>query len=153
MKTTLFSAAILLVAAAAPARATGSLDCKIDDNAVKLTASAIIPHGMGSPTLDFKADLMVSDQAIAEDLRIVSFDAGNRPQYWNDGEEVRMVLYKERTGAGPFGSVELSIRTRAPDGDDSIVQSGIFKLSIFDAATGGNGDTKEITGAVTCSVE
>lgn len=152
----LFLSTFLLVCVATgAANASGGLECKIEDNAVRFDVSAGVTHGMGSPTFNFKGELAVRDRRIAEDLRSVSFDGDNRPQYWLDDKELRLVLYKERTADKAFGSIELTIRTEISDRDTTGNFTGTYKLSISDPATStsGDGGTTDFTGAVTCFAE
>ncbi|MGN6311084.1 MAG: hypothetical protein ACTHNN_16215 [Xanthobacteraceae bacterium] len=135
------------------ANASGGMACDIDDATVQLNVRAGVTHGMGSPTFNFRAELTVLNDKIAEDMRRVTFDVGDRPQYWLDDKELRLVLYKERVIDKAFGSVELIIRTTADDDGGSF--AGTYKLSIADAtaSTGSDSNTIDYTGAVTCFAE
>lgn len=149
----IFLVAPLLAIAISSANASGGIACDIEDTSVRLNVRAGVTHGMGSPTFNFKGDLTVRNDKIAEDLRRVTFDDGDRPQYWLDDKELRLVLYKERVADKAFGSVELIIRTAADDDGGSF--AGTYKLSIADATASTGSDSKTIgyTGAVTCFAE
>lgn len=155
MRSIFLFAPLLMLAAIHPANASGGLSCDIQDNAVRFNVRAGVTHGMGSPTFNFKGELTVLNNKIAEDLRRATFDDGDRPQYWLDDKELRLVLYKERVADKAFGSVELTIRTAAADDDGGGSFAGTYKLSIADAAasTAGDGNTIDYAGAVTCFAE
>lgn len=143
----------LLAATALPAAASGGLECTIKDKSVRFTVNAGITSGMGRPTFNLKGELAIVDRAVAQDLRAVTFAADDRPQYWLDGKELRLVLYKERQGDKPFGSVELELRAKAA-GDDGTFR-GTYKLSTYDMSGSDSGEGKATTlrGKIACSVE
>lgn len=154
MRSSFLLAPLLMLVAIHSANASGRLACDIEDSAVRLNVSAGVTHGMGSPTFNFKGDLTVLNDKIAEDLRRVTFDGDDRAQYWLDDKELRLVLYKERVVDKAFGSVELTIRTTAHDDDGGGSFAGTYKLSIADAtASTGDDNTIDYTGAVTCFAE
>lgn len=142
-----------LAAAALPAAASGGLECSIKDKAVRFTVNAGVTSGMGQPTFNLKGDLELLDRTVAQDLRVVAFGNGDRPQYWLDGKELRLVLYKEREGDKPFGSVELELRAKAA-GDDGAFR-GTYRLTTYDmsGSDSGEGKTTTLRGKIACSVE
>ncbi len=73
----------------------------------------------------------------ADDLRKGGFGKENLAQYWLDDKEMKFLLYRERNGAGEFGSVELLIVTK-PVGDD-IGYDGTYTLTLSDMTGGGEG--------------
>lgn len=77
-------------------------------------------------------------------------------QYWLDGEDLRLLLYREREGDKPHGYVELTIETTARPGDDGEgFYDGRYSLSVFDITdeNGGEGVTVTREGVVVCSAE
>lgn len=144
----------LLAATALPAAASGGLDCSIKDKSVQFTLNSGVTHGMGGPTFNLKAELKILRKGIVEDFRTVALDDGNRPQYWLDGKDLRLLFYREREGNGPFASVELEIRTKAT-GDDEGTYNGTYKLT-GDGLLGTDSvqsERLELKGKVSCSVE
>jgi hypothetical protein len=146
---------LLLAAAASPAFASGGLDCSAEDKRVKLSVNSGVTHGMGGPTFNFHAELELYAKTVAEDLRRLSFDDRNRPQYWLDGKELRLLLYKEREADKPFGSVEVEIRTRAAGEPDEGTYKGSYKVAVYDGGEDGTGEGKIATfaGKVECFAE
>lgn len=146
---------LLLAAAAAPAFASGGLDCSAEDRKVKLSVSSGVTRGMGGPTFNFHAELELRGKTFAEDLSKLSFDGGNRPQYWLDGKELRLLLYKEREADKPFGSVEVEIRTRAAGDPDEGTYKGSYSIAVYDGGEDGTGEDKTatFTGKVNCFAE
>lgn len=141
-----------ILLAAGPAGASGGLSCGAKDEAVKLTIESGVTRGMGSPVFNFRGELAISDKAVAEDLRTVSFDGSHLAQYWLDGEELRMVVYRERGADKPHGYVEVTVRTKSGEEGD---YTGQYAVTVYDTdgTTGGEGKTFNYTGRATCLVE
>lgn len=141
-----------ILLAAGPAVASGGLSCGAKDEAVKLTIESGITRGMGSPVFNFRGDIELAEKAISQDLRKMSFEREHLAQYWLDGEELRMVIYREREGDKPHGYVEVTVRTKSGDEGDYI---GQYSVTVFDMtdASGGDGKTYNFTGRATCLVE
>jgi hypothetical protein len=111
---------------------------------------------MGAAIFSFEGKLEISDKAIAADLGRTTFAREHVAQYWLDGEELRLLLYREREGDKPHGYVELTILTKARPGDDGEgMYDGSYALAVFDTTeeNGGEGVTVEREGDVNCSVE
>lgn len=145
-------AVMSILLAAGPAVASGGLSCGAKDEAVKLTIESGVTRGMGSPVFDFRGEIEIANKAVAEDLRKVSFDGSHLAQYWLDGEELRMVVYRERGADKPHGYVEVTVRTKSGDEGDYI---GQYAVTVYDTngTTGGDGKTFNYTGRATCLVE
>lgn len=141
---------ILLVAG--PAGASGGLSCSAKDEAVKLTIESGVARGMGSPVFNFRGEIEILDKSVAEDLRKISFDGSHLAQYWLDGEELRLIVYREREADKPHGYVEVMVKTRSGDDGDYI---GQYAVTIYDTdgISGGEGKTFNFTGRATCLVE
>ena len=143
----------LLAATAFPAAASGGLECSIKDKSARFTVNAGVTSGMGSPTFNLKGELEMLDKSIAQDLRTIVFGDADRPQYWLDGKELRLILYKERGGDKPFGSVELELRAKSA-GEEGTFR-GTYKLSAHDmsGSDSGEGKTTTLRGKISCFVE
>ncbi|MGF7005674.1 hypothetical protein [Aminobacter sp. BE322] len=144
--------AMSILLAAGPAVASGGLSCGAKDEAVKLTIESGVTRGMGSPVFDFRGEIEILDNAVAQDLRRMSFDKAHLAQYWLDGEELRLIVYREREADKPHGYVEVMVRTKSGDEGDYI---GQYSVTVFDMAdaTGGEGKTFNFSGRATCLVE
>lgn len=152
MRLPILLAGLILSATALPAVATGTLGCAIKDKSVRFTLHAGMTRGMGYPTFSLKGEMQVLDKNVAPDLRAVSFADLDRPQYWMNSKELRMVLYTERNTDRPFASVELELLTKAAGDDGSY--GGTYKLTIHDMSTGGGeGKTVTLRGKTGCSVD
>jgi hypothetical protein len=145
-----FLSVLTILASAAPALASGGASCANDGGDVAIDLSAGITHGMGGPVFSLTATVDAKVEAAA-DLRKGSFAKENLAQYWLDDKEMKFLLYRERDGAGEFGSVELLIVTK-PVGDD-VGYDGTYKLTLTDMTGGGEGKNTTLEGKVTCSVE
>lgn len=137
---------------AGPAFASGGLSCKVEDKAVRLTIESGVTRGMGSPVFNFRGELEIVDAAVADDLRKTPFDAAHLAQYWLDGEELRMIVYRERESDKPHGYVEAVVKTKAGEEGN---YDGVYSITVFDmtGATGGDGKTINIGGDISCFVE
>lgn len=144
--------AMSILLAAGPAVASGGLSCGAKDEAVKLTIESGVTRGMGSPVFDFRGEIEILDNAVAQDLRKMSFDKAHLAQYWLDGEELRLIVYREREADKPHGYVEVMVKTKSGDEGDYI---GQYSVTVFDMAdaTGGEGKTFNFSGRATCLVE
>ena len=147
--------ALCLAAWTSHALASGGLDCSAEDKAVKLSVGSGVTHGMGGPTFNFHGELELRSKSVAEDLRKLTFDDTNRPQYWLDGKELRLLLYKEREAEKKFGSVEVEIRTKAVGEPDEGTYNGSYKIAVYDGGEDGSGEGESatFTGKVSCFAE
>jgi len=141
---------VAILISAVPALASGGASCANDGGDVAIDFSAGITHGMGGPVFSLTATVDAKAEA-ADDLKKGSFAKENLAQYWLDDKEMKFLLYREREGAGEFGSVELLIVTK-PVGDD-IGYDGTYKLTLSDMTGGGEGKNTALEGKVVCSVE
>lgn len=119
---------------------------------MNLTIESGVTRGMGSPVFNFRGEITISDKSVAEDLRTVTFDGSHLAQYWLDGEELRMVLYRERGADKPHGYVEVTVRTKSGDEGDYV---GQYAVTVYDmdGAAGGEGKILNYNGRTTCLVE
>ncbi|MET3660487.1 hypothetical protein [Aquamicrobium ahrensii] len=148
-KAFLFFSALLM---SGPAAASGGFTCSADDGSASINVNGGVTDGMGSPVFSLQGEIGIRDAAVAEDLRKTGFERTHLAQYWLDGSELRLVLYREREGDKPHGYVELTLRTMA-QADGAF--AGGYVLEVFDmtGATAGEGMAVRLDGAVSCSVE
>lgn len=145
------AAAALLATAATDAAASGGLSCTADDAFAAITIESGVTHGMGSPVFNFRATSVLRDDTVAGDLREMAYEGEHLAQYWLDGEELRMVLYRERI-EGAHGFVQIEVRTIV-DGEG--LYRGSYDLAVFDMEgdTTGEGKSLRGDGPVECFVE
>ena len=67
----------------------------------------------GRPDLQLSRRSRNRDKAVADDLRKIGLRGSHLAQYWLDGKELRLLLYREREAAKTHGYVELTILTKA----------------------------------------
>ena len=147
----IFFCLMTILGSAVPALASGGASCANDGGPAAIELSVGITHGMGSPVFSLTATVDVKESTAADDLRKSAFEKGHLAQYWLDDKEMKFLLYREREGAGEFGSVELLIVTK-PVGDD-VGYDGTYKLVLSDMTGGGEGKTATLEGKISCSVE
>ncbi len=104
---------------------------------------------MGGPVFSLTGNAVLKDETIAKDLRDRSFGKEHLAQYWLLEDDLRFVLYAERDGAGPFGSLEIVVTTTG-DGEGSY--GGTYRFAGTDM-TGGTQEDFAGTGKIDCSVE
>jgi hypothetical protein len=138
-----------LLSAAGSAAASGGLSCEIEDKSARIAIMSGVTHGMGSPVFNFKGALEILDSAVTDDLRKAEFDG--LTQYWLDGQDLRLWLYRERAADKPHGYVELTILTQVGE-DDEGVYSGSYKLAVSDYSTD-EGQNWNFEGPISCFVE
>ncbi|MDQ2634785.1 MAG: hypothetical protein M3Y78_13730, partial [Pseudomonadota bacterium] len=148
--------AMLALLACQPAFASGGVHCAAEGDGVTFEVGGGVSRGMGAALFSFEGRLEMADKAIAADLGRTEFAREHVAQYWLDGEELRLLLYRERQGDMPHGYVELTIETQARAGDDGEgMYDGSYMLRVFDMTdeNGGEGVTVSREGAVECFAE
>ena len=146
---------LLAVLACQPAFASGGLHCSADADGVAFEIDGGVTRGMGGPLFSFEGQLEVAGDGIAADLGKTAFAREHVAQYWLDGEDLRLLLYREREGDKPHGYVELTIETKARGEADEGFYDGRYTLTVFDTTleNGGEGVTLNREGEVVCSAE
>lgn len=145
-----FIAAVLPLLASSPATASGGLWCDADDGPARIEIQGGVTHGMGGPLFNFAGTLAARDETLPADLRKTAFDRSHVPQYWLDGKELRLLLYRERAADRPHGYVELTIITHAIDESS---YEGRYELKLFDADSSNEGRTWKFEGKISCGAE
>ena len=142
---------VILALWPAVALASGGLQCTAEDDFAVFTIESGVARGMGGPVFNFRATSVIRDDAVAGDLRNMAYDGEHLAQYWLDGEELRLLLYRERA-EGTHGYVQIEVRTTA--GEEGLY-NGAYDLTVFDMAgdTTGEGRTFKGSGSVECFVE
>lgn len=148
---TIFCVTTLLLSAGT-AFATGGIWCSAEDAAVKFEVEAGVTRGMGRPTFNFRGDLEILGRPVDDGLRKTVFEDSNLTQYWLDGKELRLLVYREHEVANTYSSVELTILTKA---SEEGVYDGRYSLAIYDGTAAADKDGKpvELTGKVSCGAE
>lgn len=146
MRTTFTALAVL--AAASPAAASGGISCATDSGPMELAIQGGVTHGMGSPLFAFQATAGTSDKRVPPDFQRVEFAQPNVAQYWLDGQDLRLVLYREREGGTDHAEVTVVLRLLA--GEEGAYE-GEYRASIIDVAAGD--EPVELAGPITCFVE
>ncbi|WP_187968299.1 hypothetical protein [Aquibium microcysteis] len=132
-------------------RASGGLQCTAEDDFAVVTIESGVTRGMGGPVFNFRATSVIRDEKVAGDLRDMAFDGEHLAQYWLDGEELRLLLYRERA-EGTHGYVQIEVRTTA--GEEGLY-GGTYDLTVFDMTGDATGEGRTFKGAgpVECFVE
>jgi hypothetical protein len=136
-----------------PAAASGGLSCSAGDGGVTVELEGNVTRGMGGPLFGFNGTVTIKDNAVAEDLRNTKFALDHVAQYWLDGKDLRLGLYRERDADKPHGYVQVDVLTQNPGEPDEGMYEGTFTLTAWD--TTGDGDPKEFhaEGKIECFSE
>lgn len=142
----------VLVAFTSGASASGGLSCSIEDETTSLSVEGGVTHGMGSALFSFSGRLELRSDDVREDLRVTEFSREHVPQYWLDGDTLKLRLYREREGDAPHGYVEIILETALDDNGNDV---GEYIVAVYDMTTAIDGDVEPVqfTGSVTCAVE
>ncbi|HET9458557.1 MAG TPA: hypothetical protein VFO51_01055 [Sphingomicrobium sp.] len=133
------------------AQASGGLWCDASDKAATIAINSGVTRGLGGPLFNFAGTVGVLDPSVPADLRTTLFETAHVPQYWLDGSELRLLLYRERAGNKAHGYVELTIIAKA--GDDGAYE-GRYTLDLFDAqGASSEGMSWKFEGAISCGAE
>lgn len=144
--------AVTMALATGQAAASGGLSCESGDGPAKIEIEAGITRGLGSPVFSLTGSVEVKDNDVAADLRKMQFDKAHLAQYWLDGEDLRLLLYRERDAEGVFGSVELTVRAQPTDEEGTF--AGTYELTISDmTGQASEAKTKAFKGELSCFVE
>lgn len=143
-------AAAILVSAASEAAASGALWCDAEDGTASIEIQGGVTRGMGGPLFSFAGKVSARDASIPEDLRATAFERSHVAQYWLDGKELRLLLYRERAADKAHGYVELTILTQ---GIDESSYEGRYELEVFDADATSEGKRWDYAGKIVCGVE
>ncbi len=140
-----------------PAAASGGLSCSADEKGITVELEGGVTRGMGGPLFSFAGRAAIEDASVAEDLRATAFELAHVAQYWLDGAELKLRLYRERDGDRPHGYVELLVDTKAQGEPDEGVYAGTFTIATFDGTGDGTGDGEpkqyEVEGQIECFAE
>lgn len=142
----------MLLSSADAAFASGGIWCSTEDPAATFEVEAGVTRGMGGPTFNFRGNLEIPSRPAGDSLRKTVFENSNLTQYWLDGKELRLNIYREHEVAQKINSVELTILTKT---SDEGVYDGSYTLAVYDAAADTDQDGKpvEISGKVSCGAE
>jgi hypothetical protein len=142
--------AAILLSSASEAAASGGLWCDVDDQSARIEIQGGVTHGMGGPLFSFVGKADARDASIPQDLRTTEFERSHVAQYWLDGKELRVLLYRERAADKAHGYVELTILTKAIDESS---YEGSYTLEVFDADASSEGKTWAYSGKIACGAE
>ncbi len=146
--------AVLLAAALAvgPAGASGGFWCEAEDAGAGISLRGGVTHGMGGAMFSFDGAVELSDSDLAPDLRSVAFTRDHVAQYWLDGVDLRLVLYRERED-GAHGYVETTILAEADASPEAGAYRGAYRITAFDLAAPEARRMMDFVGEILCGVE
>ena len=99
-----------LIAAMAPASASGGLWCNAKDLNLEFHVETGVSRGVGGGFFNLRGSLDIAMQGVPEDLRKLSLDNA-LVHSWLDGDEAKLQFYFERA-EGDFASVDFVVETK-----------------------------------------
>jgi hypothetical protein len=152
---TVWTAAVLLTAwmgGAGAAQATAGFSCSIEDMTLKVSVEGAFSRGVGEGVINFGGKLEVLAKAAPEDLRSLDLERENLTQTWINGRDLKLRMYRERTGSMPHGYVELVVETRQTARDE-LEYAGTYVLTVHHLASEQDSEGKTFTarGKMRCS--
>jgi hypothetical protein len=145
-------AGLIVMLGAAPAFASGGVSCNSGAGPAQFALSISMGRDFGAGILDVAGELVANVSGVAPDLRQLHFARENPNQIWIDRDVMYFEISVPHRGDGPYGYVDLMIKTQAVD-EGSYV--GTYVLDIYDAGVDVNGVPQDITvnGAVSCTAD
>ncbi|QUR65783.1 hypothetical protein [Mycobacterium spongiae] len=132
----------------ATASATGGFDCRIDDNNLELDFTG--SYGRSIPSIHtVSGEFQSKDARTSKSLREFRLRSSDLLQQWWQGNDLKLLIYRETQGENPFASVELIIETSQLPSDDSRY-AGNYTLTMWPPVDGG-ADPGVVEGEVGCS--
>jgi hypothetical protein len=136
------------------AEASAGLACSIEDKKLKLSVEGAVSRGVGEGVINFGGKLEVLAKATPDDFRSVDLEREQLTQAWIWGRELKLRMYRERTGSAPHGYVELVLETRQTGTRDELEYAGSYVLTVFHLKSEQDSEGKTFTarGKAKCSV-
>lgn len=144
------STGMVLATGTGPVSAAGGLSCSAGEKGVTLELEGGVSRGMGAALFSFSGRATVNDASVAEDLRNTRFELEHVSQYWYDGEEMRLALYRERDADKPHGYVQAWILAKATGEPDEGQYAGTFGIHVWDGNGDGEPKTYQVEGSIEC---
>lgn len=111
MKKILFTSLIALTSISA--FATGGFYCAVETNKLVLEISATTPRGFGAELLEPTAvKLVQKNSELPAELKSVDFSISEIPQYWNSGDDLKILAYKENFDLNYFNVTTVLLETK-----------------------------------------
>lgn len=142
--------AVLFLLVATPALASGGLSCEASGNGAVIAVESGVTRGMGGPLFNFRGTSEFASKEVEADLGKQSYADEHVAQYWLDGKDLRLVLYREREGDKPHGYVEITILTKQVEEGS---YEGSYELTAFDTTGSDEGRRLELKGKISCFAE
>lgn len=134
---------VLLSLATTPVAASTGISCSQTSGPHVVDIGAAATRGMGSPVFQLGGQVEIADPRAPADLAKSAFALENLAQYWLDGDELRLLLYRENAATD---AIELEIRTRSSDEGE---YEGDYRIQLFRV----DQDAVELSGGISCAVD
>lgn len=138
----------MLFLGAAPVAATGSVDCNFSDENLTFEGEATVSYGFGESFARFAGKLEIRAKSAPDDLRKLDFDLEHLAQRWLYGNDLKLRLYRERSGEAPHASIELVVEAKRAAKDNNDYR-GTYVLNMSQVV-GGEEKTLTIRGGAKC---
>lgn len=145
----MITAAIMSLALAAPAQASGALWCSVDDANWTFDVESGVTHGLGGPLFNLRASAELKDKRVMPELRKLELK-DKLVHSWVYGE-TKLYFYSEIEKTGNIYSADIIIDTKA--GEDESESTGTYTVITSNEAKPGEDGRVELTGPITCGGE
>src|SRR5262249_1350710 len=112
-------------------------------------------HGLGAALVNFGGTVGIKLAGPPDSLRKLELARDNAAQYWLQGKDFRLGLYKEQGAGDLHQTIDLVIVTarRSKDEDDiEYVGTYVLEVSHYDPKAGAEAKTWKAKGKAVCSV-
>lgn len=136
------------------AHAAGALACTAGDKALAFTARGVVEPGAPARVTGVVADLALAGKDLPADLARTRLTGADLSDVWLLDRSVRLRLYREREGDGPFGAIDVVVRTTAAPGRAGRF-AGTYRVTLSEGPgpEGGEGLTRVVEGPVRCTIQ
>jgi len=110
-------ALLLTLAGVGETQAAGRIYCAVDDAYIKMSLESGFDAAGGNKLIHFRGALTLKDSKVPGLIETMLLNSGMLRQRWMDGKDLRLLVYSETSGAGPFAALELTIETSATASD------------------------------------
>lgn len=110
-------ALLMTLAGAFEAQASGRIYCAVDDAYIKMSLESGFDAAGGNKLIHFRGVLTLKDSKVPGLVETMLLNSGMLRQRWMDGKDLRLLVYSETSGDGPFAALELTIETSATASD------------------------------------
>jgi hypothetical protein len=139
----IFAITAVLFGLSSSAYASGGYLCVIDDANLKFEMGGGLSHSIPGGPWNESGSLELRDAALNKVFGMAQIKESH--QFWQEGDDLNLLVYNEPTNTTKYSSLKLVIHTKYA-GDFS--HQGQYTLELVDG-----GNVKTLSGSVTCGLD